>query len=266
MQSKVWAVVAIVLFGAAIAIYIPLNREAEPLPPLLETTPPLTAPIAQPETAPAEPAIAHPLETIAPVEPLPDLEQSDPSIFKPLIQVLGEQWKALLKPEALIHKIVVTVDNLPRKDLPAKVVPLKRVKGAFLTSGKGDALSISVQNPQRYSSYVRLIQSVDTEKLVDLYRQFYPLFQRAYIEIGYPKGYFNDRLVEAIDDLLASPEPDEPIKLVQPKILFKYADPELEARSAGQKIMIRMSRDNAGQLKTKLREIRQHVAKVPRTP
>ena len=247
MQSKVWAVVAIVLFGAAIAIYILLNREAEPLPPLLETTPPLTAPIAQPETAPAEPAIAHPLETIAPVEPLPDLEQSDPSIFKPLIQVLGEQWKALLKPEALIHKIVVTVDNLPRKDLPAKVVPLKRVKGAFLTSGKGNALSISVQNPQRYSSYVRL-------------------FQRAYIEIGYPKGYFNDRLVEAIDDLLASPEPDEPIKLVQPKILFKYADPELEARSAGQKIMIRMSRDNAGQLKTKLREIRQHVAKVPRTP
>ena len=230
MQSKVWAVVAIVLFGAAIAIYIPLNREA------------------------------------APVEPLPDLEQSDPSIFKPLIQVLGEQWKALLKPEALIHKIVVTVDNLPRKYLPAKVVPLKRVKGAFLTSGKGNALSTSVQNPQRYSSYVRLIQSVDTEKLVDLYRQFYPLFQRAYIEIGYPKGYFNDRLVEAIDDLLASPEPDEPIKLVQPKILFKYADPELEARSAGQKIMIRMGRDNAGQLRTKLREIRQHVAKVPRTP
>lgn len=266
MQRKTWAIVTIVLFGAAIAGYILLHRETEP-PSLPQETPPsLAAPTAPPAPNPVEPAIVHPLETVAPVEPLPELEQSDASIFKPLIQILGNKWKALLKPDDLIHKIVVTVDNLPRKDLPAKVVPLKRIKGAFLTSGKGEERSINVHNQERYATYVRLIQSVDTEKLVNVYRQFYPLFQRAYSEIGYPKGYFNDGLVEAIDDLLAAPEPDEPIRLVQPKVLFKYADPELEARSAGQKIMMRMGRDNAAQVKTKLREIRLHVAQVTRTP
>ena len=32
-----------------------------------------------------------------------------------------------------------------------------------------------------------------------IYAQYYPLFQAAYVELGM-SGYFNDRLVEAIDN------------------------------------------------------------------
>jgi hypothetical protein len=38
-----------------------------------------------------------------------------------------------------------------------------------------------------------------------------------------------------------------------------YTDPELESRSAGQKIMMRMGSVNAARIKAKLREIRAEI-------
>jgi len=97
--------------------------------------------------------------------------------------------------------------------------------------------------------------------MVAVYRRFYPLFQQAYVELGYPKGYFNDRLVEVVDHLLAAPEIDGSIALVQPRVLYQFADPELEARSAGHKILLRMGPENAAQVKAKLRAIRSELTR-----
>ncbi len=273
MRRKSWMIVA-VLLGAAILSYFLFFRATEPPPapegivftapvPTAHPTPPpvpVLAPV--PETMPAEPVIAHPLAPAPSVDTLPAPDHSDAAIFKSVIQVLGNKWKSFLIPETLIHNIVVTVDNLPRDYLPEHIVPLKRATGAFLTSGQGADLSISPYNQKRYSAYILLIESVDTAKLVALYRQLYPVFQRAYVQIGYPKAYFNDRLVEAIDDLLAAPEIEGPIQLVQPKVLYQFADPKIQALSSGQRIMIRIGRDNAERLKRKLREIRLHVAQA----
>jgi hypothetical protein len=65
----------------------------------------------------------------------------------------------------------------------------------------------------------------------------------------------------ALDNLLDAPDINEPIKLVQPKVMYEFADPALEARSAGQKIMIRMGSENAAKVKAKLREIRHEVTR-----
>jgi Protein of unknown function (DUF3014) len=43
---------------------------------------------------------------------------------------------------------------------------------------------------------------------------------------------------------------------VQPKVLYQFADPELESRSAGQKILMRMGPVNESRVKAKLRDIR----------
>jgi hypothetical protein len=51
------------------------------------------------------------------------------------------------------------------------------------------------------------------------------------------------------------------VRLVQPRVLYEYADPNLENLSAGQKTLIRMGRANALKIKAKLREIR--AALVP---
>ena len=139
-------------------------------------------------------------------------------------------------------------------------MPLNSVPGAFVTAGAGDGRTLAPANATRYAPYVRAMEAVPARALVSSYVQAYPLFQRAYEELGYPGKYFNDRLLEAIDDLLAAPETTAPVKLMQPKVLYEFADPDLETRSAGQKIMIRMGTDNALRVKAKLREIRQELA------
>jgi hypothetical protein len=94
-----------------------------------------------------------------------------------------------------------------------------------------------------------------------MYKQYYPLFQQAYVDLGYPDGYFNDRLVEVIDHLLATPDIAGPVQLKRPSVNYEFADTELENRSAGQKALIRMGSDNAAVVKAKLRELRKAVAK-----
>jgi Protein of unknown function (DUF3014) len=143
--------------------------------------------------------------------------------------------------------------------VPVHLRPLKSAPGPFAVAGRDDRAVIAKDNPERYALYVWLAEAIDTKKLVALYVELYPLFQRAYQDLGYPKGYFNDRLIEVIDHLLATPEVKEPIKLVRPKVMYEFAAPELEARSAGQKTLIRMGGANAAKIKAKLREIRREI-------
>jgi hypothetical protein len=111
---------------------------------------------------------------------------------------------------------------------------------------------------------MRLAQAVPTDKLVAVYLRFYPLLQRQYETLGYPDGYFNDRVVQVIDHLLATPEPEPPLLIAQPRVLYEFADPALEDLSAGQKILLRMGAENRRTVKSKLREIRKGlVASAP---
>ena len=104
------------------------------------------------------------------------------------------------------------------------------------------------------------MQKTDAKQLAALYFHFYPLFQQAYQNLGYPNGYFNDRLVATIDNLLAAPDVTGDIALVRPNVMYQFADPKLERLSAGQKPMLRMGPANAGIVKTKLRELRAQAA------
>ena len=106
---------------------------------------------------------------------------------------------------------------------------------------------------------MKIAAATDPKKLVELYVQLYPLFQQAYEKLGYPKKYFNDRLIVVLDNLLAAPNIKEPVKLVQPKVYYQYADPDLEARSIGQRILMRTGSKNEAAVKAWLREIRQEL-------
>jgi hypothetical protein len=262
-RSIWWVALLVALLAGAVGAYyyyFVSTRMAEPAPAAPPAPASEPAPAAQ-APSPA-PAIEHPVEAPkAPpgeiVPPLPALADSDAAARDALIGLLGaKSFAAFFYPERIILRIVATVDNLPRKSAPARMMPVKPVAGAFATVGSGDDAVISPRNAARYTPYVRILQAIDARKLVAVYSRFYPLFQRAYRELGYPNKYFNDRLIEAIDDLLAAPELDGPLKLAQPKVLYEFADPDLEGRSAGQKIMLRMGHDNELKVKAKLRALR----------
>ena len=128
--------------------------------------------------------------------------------------------------------------------------------GAFAVEGPEEAPTLDPANFERYKPLVQLIGAMDANQLVATYTRYYPLFQEAYESLGHPPEYFNDRVVEVIDHLLATPEIQGPIALARPSVLYEFADPQLESRSAGQKGLIRMGSDNARIVKEKLRVLR----------
>ena len=65
---------------------------------------------------------------------------------------------------------------------------------------------------------------------------------------------------------LAAPELDTPPALVRPKVVYEFGDTDLETRSAGQKIMLRIGRDNAARVKAKLWEIRREILAASKRP
>ena len=250
---KIFMVIAVVILGGALAAYY-YWEQTQPEPKAVEVT------ALPPPIAPPKPVLRQVVKVPEAQSPLPQLGESDSFMLEALASLIGkESVMKIFRVEQIIHNIVVTIDNLPNQSLPVNAMPITPVPGNLVASVADGEMSISPINTARYTPYVRLAGVVNTEKLVALYLRFYPLFQKSYEEIGYPNKYFNDRVIEVIDNLLAAPDIKEPVKLLQPKIVYIYADPDLEGRSIGQRTLMRIGTENEAKVKTKLQEIRQEL-------
>jgi len=215
-------------------------------------------------TAGAAPPLRNPLPVPYGDANLPTLANSDSMMRESLVGLLGPKaFDELVVANRIIPRIVATIDNLPRKTAPRHLMPLNPAPGRFMAARQSG--TIDPANYRRYAAYLHAMDAVPARSLVWVYFQTYPLFQRAYEELGYSGEYFNDRLVDAIDDLLATPEVRE-ARLVQPKVFYEFADPDLESRSAGQKMLLRMGPENARRVKAKLGEIRAALAQPAGPP
>jgi hypothetical protein len=194
---------------------------------------------------------------------LPRLEKSDGALQDAMAGLFGPRWPGrLFHRHEFVRRFVVTVDNLPRAKLPSQALLIKPPTGYFLATQSNGRAEIDPRNARRYTIYAQFAELVDPKALVGAYVFFYPLLLQEYRLLGYPTGSFNDRVIEAIDDLLMTPDGNGPVALVQRRVLYEFADPELEALSAGEKIMLRMGAGNAAKVKAKLREIRDELESV----
>jgi hypothetical protein len=218
-----------------------------------------------PPPAAGEPPIEHPVPTSASSQsaPLPPLNDSDPSMKDALSALVGAKAMQYVIPEDIVRHVVVTIDNLPRQKAPAAKRPTVAVQGLFLVEGDELHATLDPKNFARYDPMVNVVRQLDMQRTADTYFHFYPLFQGAYQNLGYPNGYFNDRLVQVIDSLLATPQPSGPIELSRPNVLYTFADPKLEALPAGEKLLLRMGPDNAAVIKGKLKELRAIITAAP---
>lgn len=228
--------------GIVFWLYEPEAPEPEQVVVALPPPPPTAV---MPPPLPVERYPIAAVEASATPAPVIDIEQSDALYRQALAKLFGEKsLNGYFYSERMIRRFVATIDNLPRHEAPARMMPVKPVSGAFLVDRNGDVPSIAPANAQRYVNHLKLMSAVDPRLLVDMYVSLYPVFQKAYRELGYADGFFNDRLIEAIDNLLETPEPAPPIALEQAKVLYTYADKSLQARSAGQRIMLRIGAEN----------------------
>lgn len=276
---KYWIVGALLVVLAAVAWYLydvarPTVEETVvpgPTLPLEERAPP-------PEvTAPGvtEPAIAEPMPQPEPLpaEPaLPTLAESDDAALRSLSDLVDDATPVgrYVVEEDVIPRIVATVDALDGKQVPPAIQAVQGPGGEFqatpdeqpdevIRNEVGDPVpqyQLDPANYQRYSPYVEMLASVDAGALARAYRAYEPLFEEAFDQLGYPDGNFEERLLNIIDDALATPEPERPLQLIKPEAYYLFADEDLETLNAAQKVLLRMGPDNAARVKAKLAEIR----------
>lgn len=252
-QFWLWSLAAgVLLIGGGIGLYF-FRGEPETLQtePVANVAPP--TPSAVPANTAPTPTNTAPPRSL----PLPPLDQSDADALGGLTELFGQKTVAdFVVPERVIRNIVVTIDNATRQQMALNQRPIKPTSGDFITAGSEEAPTLAPENHARYAPFVAAVRSIDAKTLVSLYRGLQPLFQQSYEELGHPNGVFNNRLVEVVDHLLETPDAPAEIRLVQPSVLYLYADERLEKLSSGQKLLIRMGNENAAVVKSKLREIR----------
>jgi hypothetical protein len=229
---------------------------------------PLASPPAQLPPEQEQPAIQHPVDTSASADAaapaLPALGDSDAPAWEALSQDVGDDGAlALLLREHLIQRIVVMVDNLTLPSLTRSAMAVNPVEGSLQVQESDTGMVIAPANMQRYAPYVQAFTHADAHALVGTYKRFYPLFQQAYVELGKPDAYFNDRLVQVIDHLLNAPDPAQPLS-VEPngKGRFRYTDPMLESLSVGQKALVRLGPEQEAAVKTQLKALRTALTRM----
>jgi hypothetical protein len=263
MSQKIWWVILVAALAAgALAVYFGFLRPEPAVGPAPGDIPA----VAELREEEADGAVRHPLpdgalEAVAAPD-LPPVNASDPFVRESLTGLLGDSAvRQFVAPDNLARRFVATLDNLPRRRTPVQLRPVLPTPGAFLVDGteEGNDLVISPRNFERYQPLVQLLERTDTARAANAYFRLYPLLQRAYEDLGYPQAYLNDRLVAVIDHLLTTPEVAGPIELTQPRVFYEFADPQLEALSSGQKLILRMGPENGATVRRKLRELRAEV-------
>lgn len=210
--------------------------------------PPAEHPISKAQTGPAP----------ATTTPLPPLDNSDSAVVAALEAIPGAKGLGnLLIRRALIPHIVATVAALPHHAIGSGIVPLRTPGTPFAVQTSNGQTVLNPKNYARYDAYMKIIEAVPARTMVTWYVHWYPLFQQAYGQLGFPQGHFNDQLIKTIDDLLAAPNAQGAVALVPAENgLYDFADPTWQSLSVGQKLMIRVGPQHERVLKDKLRRIR----------
>lgn len=219
----------------------------------------------------SRPTIRVELPEGLPIPTLPTLEDSDPAVSQALADLVGRKLRnEHFQANRFVRRFVATVDRLTEPNASAAMWPVKRIPGRFVVVQRKDEDHVEPHHGRRYYEFISAAESVDVKQAVFLYSLSYPLFQQAYEDLGTPGRYFNDRLIQVVDHLLAAPEPEHPVALrrvssdpARPgsRQQYLFVDPALESLSSGQKIMVRIGLANERRMKAKLQALRDELTR-----
>ena len=250
------------LTDTSIIVEQPLNTKVEPEPIIEPEIEEIVEEIVEPVSSDVvEPEIIE--------NPLPELDDSDSWLQEKLLTMTWR--KELLKliiDEDMIRRFVVFTDNFSQGQLAYEHSPLVRPQTGFLaietdefTTENGQIWLWDEKETRRFSLYVDLLRSFDSESLVNWYGELKPLIDKAYAELGYPDENFTQVLQDAITRVLDMEIPKQPIELIRPSVMYRYKDSELEALSDADKLLLRIGKENLLVLKSVLLEISEKLAR-----
>ncbi len=248
---------------------IPVIKKVIPVVVAEEVTPEVEEPVF--EIEPEEEVVEIAPASVIKVEPLPPLNKSDSWIQKKLTDFTWrKELLNLMVNEDMIRRFVVFTDNFSQGVLAYEHSPFILPANKFSVIESKEAISEenSEVNKQpkielhwdekttrRFNLYVELLRSVDSSVLVNWYVEAKPLIDQAYSELGYPNDDFTETLQIAITRVLDMEFPENDFDLVQPSVMYRFKDKELESLEATDKLLLRLGKENVLIIKSILLEI-----------
>ncbi len=249
-----------------VVVFLWPKEEPAPAPQPLVTPEVITA---EPEPDESEPepeaAFEDPYahdDSAAEPEPQPEpepepLDTSDAAVKSELLSLSDDdQTGRLLVNEGLLSRFVVSVSNIADDELAVNhnlMTPPEQHFRVYTQAGKE---WIDPASYKRYTPYVDALESIDSAKLVELYKLYKPAISDIFMQIGDPDTDFDSVLVDAIDHLLDTPEVPVPVEVYTDSVMFKYRDSRLESLSQPQKQLLRTGPENMRRIKAKLRALK----------
>lgn len=265
-SSTATLIIALILALAFIAVAYWLLHTEKPAEQQVKVVAPVISPAEQPAAATPETPIVNyePPQQVVQAEPLPALNESDATLLEKLKALGSEGMMQLIVGPELIRKFVMAVNGVSEGKIVTEYRPISSPPPPFLTetfsvviNGEtADQERISSKNFDRYEPYVTALALLDSDAAVSLYKQFYPLLEEAFKELGLKKSNFHSVMIAAIDNLLAAPNVEGDLLLIHPKVFYQFADPALEKMPQTHKLMVRMGPENERSAKASLRQLR----------
>ena len=216
----------------------------------LRNPPPSPAPVV---AAPAAPA---PAPAPKPAVAMPPVGDADALMRAALERLSGSPLLAAwLKTEDLARRLVAGVEALAEGQSPRATWVFLAPAGKFEVETRNGHSFISLKSYQRYSGFAGVVASLDAQAVGKAYTMVRPLLEAAYQEIGRPGTTFDGRLAAAVKRILDAPVTQGPVEVVASPVIYKFADPALEALPGAAKHLVRMGPENQALIQAKVREI-----------
>lgn len=268
MSENKPVVIALVVTGLALVgllIYYFSSQPDESVS-VTESVPVVVAPeVALVEKAPEPEPIETPVVAETP-EPdpedtptfvLPRLDNSDQLIRDGAVSLTRHEGiNGWLGSNELVRKTVVFIDNVANGGIAREPATALAPRGAVMVQEiEEDVYVMDERSYDRYDLVTSIFLSIDTQRSVEFYLLLKPLFTKAYQELGYPDGDFNQVIFRAIGRLLETPDMSEPARLIRPVVMYEYEDAQLESLSPAQKQLLRLGPKHGVAIKSKLRDL-----------
>jgi Protein of unknown function (DUF3014) len=214
------------------------------------------------EILPLEPVTLDSIDQPVQQSGQPDLLSSDDYVRQEIVNIspgLSEWFSA----DQLIRKYVVIANDFAQGSRISKHMSILRFSEPFVVEQQGESgLYISPKSFTRYNKLAQTVQAINTKAAVAVYQKFRPLMLQVFAEFSYPKDFTLETIIKkAAGEIIATPVVEGQISLIRPSVLYKFADPKLEALNDVQKQMIRMGPENTKIIQNKCREFLVELAK-----
>lgn len=189
-------------------------------------------------------------------DPIP-VDISDAAIESALVTIANNNTLVdLLVSDALLERFVVTIANLSNGEIAPNQRLLNPPEKGFRVYQQANRHWVDPASYKRYTPYANAIESLDSERLLTLFKRYENDMMNTFEQIAASDQSFNSVFIDAIDTLLDTPEVPVPVEVFTDSVTYKYKDERLEGLNAPQKQLLRTGPDNMRRIKAKLREIK----------